>query len=56
MERIVKKSKDFKEADEWDVLQQTTMTPDQRMKTAKELRDRYYGADSKKVRKCVKIR
>jgi hypothetical protein len=56
MERIVKKSKDFNEADDWDVLQQITMTPDQRMKIAKELRDRYYCADSKKVRKCIKIR
>ena len=43
MKRIVNKSKTFKEAEEWDILQQINMTPDERQRTAKELKERYYG-------------
>ncbi len=52
MERVVHKAKGFKEADEWDIQQQVTMTPEQRLRAAKELRDRVYPANSKDIRAC----
>lgn len=52
MERVVHKTKSFKEADEWDIQQQIAMTPEQRLRAAKELRDRVYPANSKDVRAC----
>ncbi len=50
MKRIVNKAADHKAADEWDVKQQLSMTPRERMRAAKELRDRFYGRDTKDVR------
>ncbi len=52
MERVVHKAKSFKEADEWDIQQQISMTPEQRLQAAKELRDRVYPRDAKDVRAC----
>ncbi|MGA2139376.1 MAG: hypothetical protein ABSH14_10985 [Verrucomicrobiia bacterium] len=52
MERVVHKAKGFKEADEWDIQQQVAMTPEQRLRAAKELRDRVYPTNSKDVRAC----
>ncbi|MBN2384043.1 hypothetical protein JXQ70_14300 [bacterium] len=43
MERIVNKAKSFKEADEWDIIQQLSMTPEQRQAIARELKRRMYG-------------
>jgi hypothetical protein len=50
MERVVHKANGFKEAEEWDIQQQVAMTPEQRLRAAKELRDRVYPADSKDIR------
>jgi hypothetical protein len=47
---VVHIAKGFKEADEWDIQQQVSMTPQQRLAAAKELRDRVYPADAKDVR------
>jgi hypothetical protein len=52
MERVIHKAKSFKEAEEWDILQQVAMTPEQRLRAAKELRDRVYPANAKDVRAC----
>ena len=52
MERVIHKAKSFKEADEWDIQQQIAMTPEQRLRAAKELRDRVYPANPKDVRAC----
>jgi len=53
MERVVHKSKSFKEADEWDVRQQLAMTPQQRIDAARALRLRVYGR-AKDIRACHK--
>jgi hypothetical protein len=52
MERVIHKAKSFKEADEWDIQQQVAMTPEQRLRAARELRDRVYPANAKDVRAC----
>ena len=46
MERICNKSKNFKEAEEWDIKQQLRMTPEERQEAAKELRERFYGREN----------
>jgi hypothetical protein len=52
MERVVHIAKNFKEADEWDIQQQVSMTPEQRLRAAKELRDRVYPPNAKDIRAC----
>ncbi len=52
MKRISHKSKNFKEAREWDIQQQINMTPDQRFAAAKELRIRAYGKNVPDVKDC----
>ncbi len=50
MKRVVKISKSFEEADEWDIEQQINMTPQERQKAAKELKERVYGENAEDVR------
>ena len=50
MERVCTKAKTFKEAEEQNVAQYVRMTPVQRQKIAKELRERVYGKDAPDVR------
>ena len=50
MERIVNKAKNHKEAEDWDLSQQTEMTSDQRQAIAKILRERFFGTDNVDVR------
>jgi hypothetical protein len=50
VERIVHKAHGFDEARAWDIAQLAAMTPDERRRVAKALRDRYYGADCPDVR------
>lgn len=52
MERVLHKARSFKEADEWDIQQQISMTPKQRLRAAKTLRDRVYPTDAKDIRAC----
>jgi hypothetical protein len=54
MERVVHISKGFKEAEDWDIQQQVSMTPQQRLDAAKVLRDRTYPPLTKDVRECHK--
>jgi hypothetical protein len=54
MERIVRKSQGFEQADRWDVEQQTSMTPEERQEVARELRERAYGKDVPDVREAVR--
>jgi len=42
MERVVYKAASFHDADKWDQTQQKAMTPQERMRVAKALRDRAY--------------
>jgi predicted Fe-S protein YdhL (DUF1289 family) len=54
MDRVVRKSRSFDEADRWDVEQHTSMTPDERQRVAKELRERVYGKDAPDVRESTR--
>jgi hypothetical protein len=54
MKRIVHKSKNFKEAEKWDILQQIEMTHEERQDIAVELRKRVYGKKSPDVREVHK--
>lgn len=56
MERIVHKSHSFEEAQEWDIRQQLEMTPEERQRVARALRDRVYGADAPDVRESERVR
>jgi hypothetical protein len=47
---VVHIAKGFKEAEEWDIHQQVSMTPEQRLRAARELRDRFYPTDAKDIR------
>ncbi len=58
MERVVNKAKSFKEAEEWDIIQQISLTPEESQKIACELKIKAYGTNTKdlrKVRVCKKI-
>jgi hypothetical protein len=50
MERIAHKSGSFKEGADWDIEQHVSMTPNQRLRAAKILRERVYGKNVKDVR------
>lgn len=50
MERVVKKSRSFRQADQWDVLQSIALTPQERIQMAHALRKRVYPAGAKDVR------
>lgn len=43
MKRICHISKNHREAEEWDILQHISLTPEERLKIAAELRERVYG-------------
>lgn len=49
MERVVNKAKNFREAEQWDILQQIAMTPEERQRAARELRVRVYGTTSSRL-------
>jgi hypothetical protein len=50
MKRTFHKSKNFKEAEDWDIRQHIQMTPEERQEVAAELRRRTYGRDAPDVR------
>ena len=52
MERVVKKSRNFRQADAWDIRQNLALTPEQRIRIAHALRKRAYPANAKDVRAC----
>ncbi len=54
MKRIVKKSTDFKEAEDWDILQHIKMSPEERQNAALELRTRAYGKNALDVKKACR--
>jgi len=56
MERVVKKSRSFREADTWDLEQQSAMTPRQRMAAAQLLKQRVYPTSAKDVREWHRSR
>jgi hypothetical protein len=50
VERVIHIARSHKEAEEWDIVQQLEMTPDERQRVAKELRKRFYGEKTIDVR------
>ena len=50
MERVVNKATSHEEAMSWDVEQQVSMTPEQRLRAARELKNRAFPAEAKDVR------
>ncbi len=52
MERVIHKSKSFKQAEEWDISQHISMTPDEHQEVAAELRKRVYGRGAVDVREA----
>ena len=54
MKRIYHKAKNFKEAEEWDINQHLSMTPEERQAVAKALRKRVYGRKTIDVRESVR--
>ena len=52
MERVVHKASNHDEARAWDVEQHVGMTPEERLRAARVLKDRAYPQDSKDVREC----
>lgn len=52
MERVVHKAFSSEEAHRWDVEQQISMSPEERLRAARELKSRAYPPDAKDVRAC----
>jgi hypothetical protein len=50
MKRVVYVARNFKEADHWDIEQNISMTPAQRLKAAYQLKIRLFGRRRKDVR------
>ena len=55
-EIAVHKSRSFREAQEWDVAQQLSMTPEKRREAARELQRRFYGLQCPDVRASRAVR
>ena len=51
-ERTVHKSHDFEGATEWDVHQHLNMSPQERLRAARTLKERAFPADAPDVREC----
>lgn len=52
MERVFHKASSFKEAEEWEILQQIRLTPEQRQAIAAELKRRIFGENPPDVREA----
>ncbi len=52
MERVVNIARSHQEADDWDIRQQVAMSPQERIRAARELRHRAYPPPNKDVREC----
>jgi len=50
MEREVHVARNFEEARAWDIAQQVAMTPEERRRVARELRERVWGSRCPDVR------
>jgi len=52
IDRIVRKSYSHKAAHEWDIAQENAMTPGERLKIAKILKEKVWGKTPPDVREC----
>ncbi|MCK4765330.1 MAG: hypothetical protein KAW12_24225 [Candidatus Aminicenantes bacterium] len=55
MERVVHIAKSFAEAEQWDIRQNISMTPDERLAAARQLAERVYGKNQPDVRAAQSI-
>lgn len=56
MKRVFQKSRSFKQAEKWDILQHVNMTPEQRQEAAAQIRERVYGKSVPDVKEAQKKR
>lgn len=54
MKRIFNKAGNKKKAEEWDIIQQISMTADERLAAARELQRRVFGAECPDIRQAEK--
>jgi hypothetical protein len=54
MKRVVNIANGFKEAEEWDIKQQISMTPDERFAVANKLKEMVYGKNIPDIREWHK--
>ena len=54
MKRAFNKAKNKHEAEQWDILQNISMTPDERFYAAAEIKKRIYGKNNPDVREAPK--
>src|SRR5882672_11645370 len=52
IERVAKKSRGFAEAEAWDIEQHISLTPRERMRAARALKDRLFRRKTPDVRQC----
>ena len=52
MERVVHKASSHEDAHRWDVEQQVSMSPEERLRAARVLKERAFPTDAKDVRAC----
>jgi hypothetical protein len=52
MERIVKKSRTFAEAEAWEKQQYREMSPRERMRAARQIKNRLFPGNRPDVREC----
>lgn len=50
--RVVNVSQGFRQAREWEILQEISLTPGQRQRAARALKERFYGRNAPDVRKA----
>jgi hypothetical protein len=50
LRRVVNVSQGFRQAREWEIFQELSMTPAQRQRAAKTLKERFYGKKAPDVR------
>ena len=56
MKRIVNISRNAREAEEWDIRQHISMTPEERQEAARILKERVYGRDCPDVREAERVK
>jgi hypothetical protein len=48
--KVVKIFKSFNEQEAWDIQYYISLSPEERQRIARELRERYYGANPRRIR------
>jgi hypothetical protein len=48
--KVVKIFKSFKDQEAWDIQYYISLSPEERQRIARELRERYYGANPRRIR------